>query len=84
VNPFQRTYWEFATHTTLHGSTHNALHRQLRLSRNASSSQAILNTSRILPIYFRQNAIQIFWSVTNGRKPKTGKSVLSIIPLTNS
>jgi hypothetical protein len=34
-------------------------------------------------ICFRQNVTQIFWSVTNARKPKAGKSGPSIIQLTN-
>ena len=42
-----------------------------------------LNTSRILPICFRQNATQTFWSVTNGRRPMDGKFVPWITPLTN-
>ena len=37
---------------------------------------------QILPMWFRRNATQIFWSVTNGRGPKAGKSVPSIIPVT--
>jgi hypothetical protein len=35
-----------------------------------------LDTSRISPMCFRQNAGQIFWSVTNGRRPNAGRAVL--------
>jgi pimeloyl-ACP methyl ester carboxylesterase len=42
------------------GLTHNALRRQWLPLKNASSSQAILNTSMILLMCFQQNASQIF------------------------